>query len=379
MSCHGGQQPLANERRPLEDSTSGCTTERPPSEDSTSGCTTERPPSEDSTSGCTTERPPSEDSTSGCTTERPPSEDSTSGCTTERPPSEDSTSGCTTEDHLPSEKPRPKESDFQSDTWSDHFLVDDVWYDHNFDDEVQAGKAVGQDRQGVMALLENLQTGQNKLIELYTKMSREQEDLSARIRKCESNLKTRPFTPAPQMTQSATPAPRMTQSATPAPQMTQSSSPATRTIPSVTPVLAQEGTQSFIQGTLANNYSYRIASIPPPKGPKIPESDICQSQLISVDAALQKYSHLLIDSQFGAFAVRLAKEVFFGDNVLKQCTTRGRGGCPALPHKVLTALKMTLFYNFPDYWTKPEAFEQKWIGAQESIGQMCKHLRRKNP
>jgi hypothetical protein len=70
VSCHGGQLPLANER------------------------------------------PPSEDSTSGCTTERPPSEDSTSGCTTERPPSEDSTSGCTTEDHLPSEKPRPKESDF---------------------------------------------------------------------------------------------------------------------------------------------------------------------------------------------------------------------------------------------------------------------------
>jgi hypothetical protein len=117
----------------------------------------------------------------------------------------------------------------------------------------------------------------------------------------------------------------------------------------------------------------------PPRGNEISGSSIITSQLTPVESALQRYSSWLIDSKFSALAIKLAREVFFGDNVLRQCTPRGLGDFPALPHDVLNKLKMTLLDAFPVYWSKPDAFELIWATAMEAIGQQCKRLRKKNP
>jgi hypothetical protein len=69
----------------------------------------------------------------------------------------------------------------------------------------------------------------------------------------------------------------------------------------------------------------------------------------------------------------------FGGNVMERCTVRGLGDYPALPHQILQCLKMTLFEAFPVYWSKPEAFEVKWAAALDTLGQMCKRLRKMNP
>ena len=79
----------------------------------------------------------------------------------------------------------------------------------------------------------------------------------------------------------------------------------------------------------------------------------------------------------GALAVKLAGEVFFGESILQKCTPRSSGNFPALPHDLLSALKMTLFELFPSFWNRPESFEFKWGVAQDSIGQVCRRLRKK--
>ena len=120
-----------------------------------------------------------------------------------------------------------------------------------------------------------------------------------------------------------------------------------------------------------------IAPIPPSKHTEFPLEDI-PDRLLPVENVAWLYKHLLIESKFSAVAVKLAREVFFGDAVLKECTPRGWGSIPALPHTKLNALKMTLFDLYPCFWSKPECFERKWTSAQEALAQVCKRLRQKN-
>ena len=48
---------------------------------------------------------------------------------------------------------------------------------------------------------------------------------------------------------------------------------------------------------------------------------------------------------------------------------------PALPQAELNMLKVTIFKQFPRYWSCPKEFEIKWAVAQEAIAQACKRLR----
>lgn len=118
--------------------------------------------------------------------------------------------------------------------------------------------------------------------------------------------------------------------------------------------------------------------IPPAKGEKEFEAeDIDRSALISIEDDKWSYRCILTDSKMSTVAVKLAREVFFGDSVLERCSPRGGGKAPSLPHRVLNTLKMTLFELFPSYWSIPESFEQKWVLAQDAIAQHCKRLRKK--
>ena len=76
-------------------------------------------------------------------------------------------------------------------------------------------------------------------------------------------------------------------------------------------------------------------------------------------------------------AIKLAREVFFGDEVLRQCTPKGWKDCPALPQKELNDLKKSIFKTFPWFWSQPQHFEKAWVKTQEALAQVRKGLRRK--
>jgi hypothetical protein len=74
-------------------------------------------------------------------------------------------------------------------------------------------------------------------------------------------------------------------------------------------------------------------------------------------------------------AQKLAKEAYFGETVMVQCTVAGERDLPGLPELELKQLKSTLLSLFPQYWRSPFEFEAQWRHAEESIGQACKRLR----
>lgn len=108
---------------------------------------------------------------------------------------------------------------------------------------------------------------------------------------------------------------------------------------------------------------------------EVSSEEICRQELKTAQEVLQKYPDLHIESKIGVLAVKLARQAFFGDNLLKRCTPRGWQNMPALPQAELNMLKVTLFKQFPRFWSCPEEFEKKWAVAQEAIAQACKRLR----
>ena len=100
------------------------------------------------------------------------------------------------------------------------------------------------------------------------------------------------------------------------------------------------------------------------------------SALIPPHIVVNKYANLNCVSRMPTLAVKLAKESFFGDNVLIQCTVNGRREQPPLPPYTLAKLKEYLETLFIDTQRciKPE-FEGRWSKCLKSIGQACKNLR----
>ena len=73
----------------------------------------------------------------------------------------------------------------------------------------------------------------------------------------------------------------------------------------------------------------------------------------------------------------LAKEVFFGEEVMLQCTTKGYGDKPGLPTVELMELKEEMRRLYPYFMHSPAEFEEKWVKICDALSQACKRLRRK--
>ena len=87
----------------------------------------------------------------------------------------------------------------------------------------------------------------------------------------------------------------------------------------------------------------------------------CRQELKTAQEVLQKYPDLQIESKIGVLAVKLARQAFFGDNLMKctpRYTPRGWQKMPALPQAELNMPKVTLFQQFPRFWSCPEEFER---------------------
>ena len=106
-----------------------------------------------------------------------------------------------------------------------------------------------------------------------------------------------------------------------------------------------------------------------------PSACINTTLLFKPDTTLRKYPSLRGRSKAGALAVKLAREAFFGEEVLAQCTVSGLRQLPALPLAELNQLKQTMFAQFPEFWSNPIEFESVWAACSDAINQACKHVR----
>ena len=75
-------------------------------------------------------------------------------------------------------------------------------------------------------------------------------------------------------------------------------------------------------------------------------------------------------------AVALAREAFFGEEVVAQCSAKGYGGKPGLPHKEMMLLKEEVLRLYPNYWNSLHMFEEKWnkINVQSKLARHVAEL-----
>ena len=129
--------------------------------------------------------------------------------------------------------------------------------------------------------------------------------------------------------------------------------------------------------TLAMAPSCHLLPTPPSDTNTLPSQQIPKTKLLTPQAILQKYSKLRGEALAGVLAVKLAREAYFGPEVMKKCTVRGSRSLPGLPHTELCQLKQTVFSSFPQYWANPVEFEPVWTKCSAAVGQACKALRSK--
>lgn len=136
--------------------------------------------------------------------------------------------------------------------------------------------------------------------------------------------------------------------------------------------LQQNTTQDFLR-------NHQRIQAPPKRKTAIitlPSSAINKGTLHQATTVFHKYPGLICESKIGTLATKLAREAFFGEDVLVKCTVAGERDWPGLPSEELRQLKHALYMQFPQYWQSPQEFEPLWKKCTESIGQTCKRLRK---
>ena len=73
-------------------------------------------------------------------------------------------------------------------------------------------------------------------------------------------------------------------------------------------------------------------------------------------------------------AAVLAREAYFGEEVMARCTAQGYGDKPGLPAAELGAMKEEIRRLYPNYLNNNE---EKWTKCLESISSACKRARAK--
>ena len=108
-----------------------------------------------------------------------------------------------------------------------------------------------------------------------------------------------------------------------------------------------------------------------------PLPQIDKGSLITPQAVVDKYPNLLKESKIPKLSIRLAKEAYFGKEVMSFCTFKGVGSNHALPDAEVKDLKEFLKrLTLPGIVSTRQDFEIVWKNCIESIGQSCKTLRK---
>ena len=107
----------------------------------------------------------------------------------------------------------------------------------------------------------------------------------------------------------------------------------------------------------------------------LPSLEIPKQTLRSVHEVLEENVKLRTESSAGTLCQKLAKEAFFGKEIMKKCTPGGNCQYPALPQEEFFELKNVMFRQFPRFHTCPGTFEPLWNKCVTSVEQACKCLR----
>ena len=84
----------------------------------------------------------------------------------------------------------------------------------------------------------------------------------------------------------------------------------------------------------------------------------------------------LIQSYKSLWDKVLAREAYFGEEVLAQCTVSGLRQLSALPLVELNQLKQTMHIRLSEFWGNPIEFESVWALCSDAVNQAkppCKH------
>ena len=114
---------------------------------------------------------------------------------------------------------------------------------------------------------------------------------------------------------------------------------------------------------------------PKPNATSFPSSEINKEGLQTTDTFFRCHRNLKGESKAGILAVRLAREVYFGTQVMSRCTVSGLHELPGLPIEELSELKHTVFLQFPQFWQKAVEFEPLWSKCCDAINLSCKKLK----
>ena len=106
-----------------------------------------------------------------------------------------------------------------------------------------------------------------------------------------------------------------------------------------------------------------------------PLPPINKEKLIDPEEVTDKYPYFLKRSKLPRLAVKLARESYFGEDIMARCNVRGLGDCYALPLPVLGELtKFISNLAYPRFVDTRASFEVLWKSCIISIGQACKTL-----
>ena len=116
--------------------------------------------------------------------------------------------------------------------------------------------------------------------------------------------------------------------------------------PSASPsMIPPSASQSMIPPSVSSPATTNMPSICP-----LPSEAINKAQLADPQTVLAKYAWKMKGpSKAGSLCVKLAREAFFGQDILQQCTVRGCRDLPALPEEELRSLKQVLFQQYPQF------------------------------
>ena len=129
------------------------------------------------------------------------------------------------------------------------------------------------------------------------------------------------------------------------------------------------------QDGFGNSMPKALPIWPKPNATSLSSSEINKVDLVATDVFFQRHHNLKGESRAGTLAVKLAREVYFGSQVMSKCTMSGCQDLPGLPTAELGELKQTLFLQFPQFWKNPIEFEPLWSKCVEAINQSCKKIR----
>ena len=100
------------------------------------------------------------------------------------------------------------------------------------------------------------------------------------------------------------------------------------------------------------------------------------NRLLPPSEVVAKYPRLRGDCKMGELATKLARESFFGKELMQRSTVMGFKEFPALPADGVQALKGTILSVCPDYHCNPHGFEGIWKKCVDAINHACSKLRK---